>query len=87
MKKTKHIDKRMNQRGITQDMIDFTLNFGEVTNDKWFTNKKILQESIRQLEQQIKTAKRLLDKGGIVVVSEDESLITAYHFDSARYNY
>ena len=87
MKKTKHIDKRMNQRGITQDMIDFTLNFGEVTNDKWFTNKKILQESIRQLEQQIKTAKRLLDKGGIVVVSEDESLITAYHFDSARYKY
>lgn len=87
MKKTKHIDKRMNQRGITQDMIDFTLNFGEITNDKWFTNKKILQESIRQLEQQIKTAKRLLDKGGIVVVSEDESLITAYHFDSARYNY
>lgn len=87
MKKTKHIDKRMNQRGITQDMIDFTLNFGEVTNDKWFTNKKILQESIRQLEQQIKTAKRLLDKGGIVVVSEYESLITAYHFDSARYNY
>ena len=87
MKKTKHIDKRMNQRGITQDMIDFTLNFGEVTNDKWFTNKKILQDSIRQFEQQIKTAKRLLDKGGIVVVSEDESLITAYHFDSARYNY
>lgn len=87
MKKTKHIDKRMNQRGITQDMIDFTLNFGEITNDKWFTNKKILQESISQLEQQIKTAKRLLDKGGIVVVSEDESLITAYHFDSARYNY
>lgn len=87
MKKTKHIDKRMNQRGITKDMIDFTLNFGEVTNDKWFTNKKILQDSIRQFEQQIKTAKRLLDKGGIVVVSEDESLITAYHFDSARYNY
>lgn len=41
MKKTKHMDKRMSQRGITQDMIDFTLNFGEITNDKWFTNKKL----------------------------------------------
>ncbi|OYQ73683.1 hypothetical protein B9T18_09470 [Wohlfahrtiimonas chitiniclastica] len=77
----------MSQRGITQDMIDFTLNFGEITNDKWFTNKKTLQKSIKQLEQQIKMAKRLLDKGGIVVVAADETLLTAYDFDSAKYNY
>lgn len=87
MQKTKHINKRMSQRGITQDMIDFTLNFGEITNDKWFTNKKTLQKSIKQLEQQIKMAKRLLDKGGIVVVAADDALLTAYDFDSAKYNY
>lgn len=87
MQKTKHINKRMSQRGITQGMIDFTLNFGEITNDKWFTNKKTLQKSIKQLEQQIKMAKRLLDKGGIVVVAADDALLTAYDFDSAKYNY
>jgi len=32
-------------------------------------------------------AKRLLDKGGIVVVAADETLLTAYDFDSAKYNY
>lgn len=87
MNKTKHIDQRMNQRGITKDMIDFTITHGEIKNDKWFTNKKILQKSIQQLEKQLKVAKRLLDKGGIVVVSDENSLITTYDFESAKLNY
>jgi hypothetical protein len=38
-----------------------------------------LIESAREIER---TAKKALDRGGIVVVDDDGSLITTYRFDS-----
>lgn len=87
MKLTKHVKKRMNTRGITKEMIDFALNFGEIKGDGWIVNRKVLQELIKDLEYQMKTAKKLLDKGGIVVIAEDNALLTTYHVDSAHRAY
>lgn len=87
MKLTKHVQKRMNTRGITKEMIDFTLNFGEIKGDGWMVNRKALQELIKDLEHQMKTAKKLLDKGGIIVIAEDNALLTTYHVDSAHRAY
>lgn len=87
MKFTKHVHDRMNKRGITKDMIDFVLNFGEVNGDSWYVNRKELQKLIRNLEYEMKIAKKLLDKGGIVVVAESETILTTYDIDSANFSY
>ena len=77
----------MQQRGITKDMIDFTLDFGETKGDHWFLNRKMLGNTIADLEAKLKVAKKLRDKGGIVVVADGEALLTAYDFDSHRMAY
>lgn len=87
MQQTLHMDQRMSQRGITMDMVDLTLEYGDVKGDKWVLNRKGLDKTIRELEAALRTAKKLRDKGGIVVVTEESALITAYHYDSKRQNF
>ncbi len=84
---TKHVQKRAQQRGITKDMITFTLDHGVVKGDRWFLNRKLLNDTIDDLEAQLKVAKRLRDKGGIVVVADGEALLTAYDYDSRKMAY
>ena len=87
MQVTQHAQKRMTKRGFTKDMIDFTLDFGETKGDRWVLNRKMIEQSIGDLERKLRTAKKLRDKGGIVVVAEGESLLTAYDFDSRKMAY
>ncbi len=82
MQLSRHIDQRMNQRGITKEMIELTLEYGEIDNDRWVLNRKGVDAMIESLEKQLRTARKLRDKGGIVVVAEDNTLVTTYDYDS-----
>ena len=84
---TKHVQTRAQQRGITKDMISFTLDHGVIKGDRWFLNRKLLNKTIHELEAQLKVAKRLRDKGGVVVVADGEALLTTYDFDSRKMAY
>lgn len=79
MKLTHHAQQRMAQRGITRSMIDLVLEFGEIEKDKTFINKKQAQLLVRELEEKIRTAKKICDKGGCVVVETDNSILTTYN--------
>lgn len=86
---TKHSNKRMKQRGITKDMIDFTIHFGEIDGDKYFTNQKNITNDISMIDLQImqlkrlrKTALKVLDKGGVTVVADNGNIISTYNFNS-----
>ncbi|GHD72589.1 hypothetical protein GCM10007164_20380 [Luteimonas padinae] len=75
-KKTRHIEKRMSQRGISQAMVDLVLRYGEEGRaGRVFLNRK----SVSQLLRDYRELMRILDKGGLEVVVEGESLITAYN--------
>ncbi|GGZ94792.1 hypothetical protein DC083_06570 [Ignatzschineria ureiclastica] len=82
MQLSRHIDQRMNQRGITKEMVELTLEYGEIENDRWVLNRKRVETMIELLEKQLRTARKLRDKGGIVVVAEDNTLVTTYDYDS-----
>lgn len=82
MQLSRHIDQRMNQRGITKEMIELTLEYGEIDNDRWVLNRKGVDAMIESLEKQLRTARKLRDKGGIIVVAEDNTLVTTYDYDS-----
>lgn len=82
MQFTRHAHQRMAQRGITRSMIDLVLEFGEVEQDKAVLDKKHAQQLIRELEKKLRTAKKILDKGGCVVVEADNAILTTYNYQS-----
>jgi hypothetical protein len=82
MARTRHFQQRMSQRGITLDIVDLTQQFGETQQDKVYLNRKGLLRLIENARKIERTAKKALDRGGIVVVENDGSLITTYRFDS-----
>ena len=114
VRKTKHYSIRAKKRGIRDQEVSLTLEYGEIHNDKFFTNKKIAQQLKNELDIKIKKliflgkkykgftvlkliskalktiqklrsiAMHLLDKGGVTVVYENNSLITVYQTDSYK---
>jgi hypothetical protein len=84
MKYTDHSQNRMNQRGISKEMIEFTLNHGSINGDAYITNKKVLRKMIEHLNKQLTLAKKLIDKGGVVVIVNNDSVITTYDYESYK---
>lgn len=82
MRLTQHAHLRMTQRGITRSMIDLVLEYGQVEQDKAILNRKHAQELIRELEEKLRIAKKILDKGGCVVVEADNAILTTYNYAS-----
>lgn len=79
MNKTKHVGARMGQRGISQEMLDMVLALGKDGNaGRFFISRK-------QAQQMLGTLKKILDKGGVEVVMEGNTMITAYNFRSQRH--
>lgn len=93
---TPHCDNRMNQRGITKEMMYIVLQHGRVKQDCYILNVKdaisVLHEHYRQRRQQthidegieyeIRLLKKIIDKGGLVVVEANNRCRTAYNFNS-----
>ncbi|MBP2297102.1 hypothetical protein [Azospirillum rugosum] len=82
MAKTRHMQARMSQRGIRQELVTLTQRFGEPVQDKVVLNRKGIQTLLDELRDIERVAMRALDKGGVVVVESGGSLITTYNLDS-----
>ncbi|WP_066345302.1 DUF4258 domain-containing protein [Geminocystis sp. NIES-3708] len=76
---TKHGHQRMNQRGITKTMIELAIHYGTPKQDQYILNKKLAEQLAIDLQTQLKTLKKIIDKKGIVVVQEQDILITTYN--------
>jgi len=78
---TSHGMSRMNQRGITKEMIELVLEYGDYIQDKVILNSRKLKKLIKKVSCDMKAKLlKLLDKGGVVVVlSDDNALITVYN--------
>lgn len=77
---------RMNQRGITGDMIELVLEYGEYVQDKVILNMRKLKSLIKKVSTEIKSKLMKLDKGGLVVVLADDcTVVTTYNCNKKRY--
>ena len=79
---THHFEQRMNQRGMTRDLIDLALEYGEIDQDRHVLDRKRLQRLLDQHRRMERTILRAMDKGGVVVVEDNGSLITTYTAES-----
>lgn len=85
MKTSKHILTRMSQRGITRLMLERVLSLGEaVSDDKIVLNKKIGLKLLKEFDAARKDLLKIIDKGGIALVIEGDSLITTYNYNSYK---
>lgn len=75
---TLHMDVRMNQRGITAELVDLALEYGEWHGDCCRLGARSLKQIIEEMDRKRATILKALDKGGIVVVEADGSQITTY---------
>lgn len=75
---TLHMDIRMNQRGITAELVDLTLEHGTWEGDKCRLDKKALEKLIARCERVSAAAKRAHAKGGLVVVEAGGNTVTTY---------
>lgn len=78
MQKTAHSITRMNQRGITSAMIELVMSYGEPEGDKTILSAKTCREMIDELKQTQKKLEHAIKKGGLTVVSCEDTIITAY---------
>lgn len=82
MSKTRHIHKRLNQRGISESLLDVIADFGVSEGDKLILNRKGTLDVLKQLDALRKKLLEIQKKGGLVVVEAGESLLTTYRLDS-----
>ena len=82
MKVTQHAQKRMSQRGITKAMINLVLEFGNIDQDKTFLDRNQTIKLVNDLDAKIKTARKILDKGGCVVVEGGDAVVTTYNYST-----
>ena len=83
---TKHCQARMAQRGVPKRLLDLVLEFGKDSGDKLILNKKATQKVIDEIDTMRKELLKIMDKGGVTVVIDNEAMITAYNTNSYRRN-
>lgn len=82
MQFTRHADQRMNQRGISRRLIEFAMRYGRIDGDKHVLDRKESLRLIAELNEKLRLAKQVLDKGGVTVVDQEDTVITAYSLQS-----
>ena len=82
MQATSHIKKRMSQRGISQAMVDLVLDQGVIQGDKYVVGRKEALKRLRELDDERRLLTKILDKGGVAVITVGDVLLTTYNRDS-----
>lgn len=87
MKKTLHMETRMQQRGFSDGDLDLLLNFGDVDKkgEKIFLSrenvKKIIIEKnfyLEKIKKEIRSLEKIKQRGYITTISKNNKLITVY---------
>jgi len=86
VKTTKHSLARMSQRGLPKKLVDLAFEFGKERGDKLILNRKATQKLIHEIDSMRKELLKVIDKGGVTLVVDNDTLITAYNTDSYRRN-
>ena len=79
-----HADQRMNQRGISRRLMEFTLRHGRIEWNKRVLDRQESRRSIDSLTEELRLARQAMDKGGVTVVESDHNIVTAYNVGGRR---
>lgn len=86
MKFSKHARIRMGQRGIPGRMIDLARKHGRIEGDQWVLDLREAKAVLDSLTAERAALLKIIDKGGVVVVEEGQTIVTAYNITERRRN-
>tara|TARA_B100000700_G_C14848633_1_gene762849 strand:- start:662 stop:946 length:285 start_codon:yes stop_codon:yes gene_type:complete len=88
---TRHIEKRQQQRGITDETILLADLYGTPKGNKVFLGKKEIQTALSEVNEALETALqqkrdliRALDQGGVCLVEKGGHLVTTFHLNTRK---
>ena len=82
MAHTRHIHKRMSQRGINNCLVDLVTQFGLPDGDRLILSRKNTEALLREMDEIRRNLLTIHKKGGLVVVEQSDTQITTYALDS-----
>jgi len=82
MSRTRHLHKRMSQRGIQTAMVDLVSQYGIEDGDKLVLDRKNTESLLQALDHMKKNLMRIHSAGGVAVVEVGDAQITTYALDS-----
>jgi len=84
MTTTKHCQVRMSQRGLPKRLLDLVLEYGKDSGEKLILNRKTAQKVINEIDAIRKELLKVMDKGGVTIVFDNNALITTYNTNSYK---
>ncbi len=82
--KTRHFGSRVSKRGIRSSTVELAQRYGVPFGDKLVLSKKQIKNLLGEFDEIRRNLICAMDKGGVVVVEDCGTLITAYDFDSYK---
>ncbi len=79
MHNTKHLGKRMSQRGIKREMLDLVYKYGKISGDKMILDRKETQKVINIFDE----SRKIIQKTGMAIVVFNE---TTYNLKGKEIN-
>jgi len=71
----------MNQRGITKELIDFVVKYGDIDNERRIVSRDAAARLVAEFRQQgqhireLRIAVKILDKGGMTVIFAEDVIL------------
>ena len=84
MKYSKHARKRKGQRGIQDWMVELAQNHGTVDGDHAVLGRQEIKGLLADVDRFRVGLLKVLDKGGIGVVSKGNTVVTTYNVTKRR---
>ena len=78
MAKSRHIRKRLSQRGIREEMLGVVEHFGYWQGDRCILNRAACEAALDELEGMKRTLVKVRERGGLVLVEDNGVQITAF---------
>lgn len=78
-----HASQRMNQRGISGRLVEFARRHGRIEGNKRVLDRNESRRLLEDLNEELRLVKRVLDKGGITVVDNGDTVVTTYNCSKA----
>ena len=82
MARTRHIHMRMNERSITEQMLDIVEKFGVDDGEKIILNRKAIDCALTSLKKISQSMQKMSQRGGLVLVKSGDVDVTTYALDS-----
>jgi hypothetical protein len=81
MKYTQHAKVRMAQRGIPHRLVGVARKYGRIDGDRCVLDRRAIRETLSELAAERALLIKVMDKGGVAVAEDNDTVITVFNLE------